>query len=116
MKVRTGFVSNSSSSSFVVVGIQSKRLLDTILAATRLTEEKLWNSHCIDNGQYRVGNIDIIWGDGDTPIIGVDARSRVVKGHTFKRMGKTLLAELEKLGIKPTPSELIGFYFGEVHG
>ena len=119
MKVRTGFVSNSSSSSFAVVGIKSGRLYDLILKAAGLEEEKLWTDWdmCIDHGQYRVRGIDIILGEGgDEPIIGLEIMSRFPKGHGFKRIYKELLAILNKIGIELLPGEKVGFHYGQIHG
>jgi hypothetical protein len=116
MKVRMGFVSNSSSSSFVVVGIKSRRLCDKILENAGITEEKLWDK-AIDHGQYIVNGIDIIWGDGNEPIVGLDISSRFVKGHSFKRIYKELVSALNKIGISEFfPSEKVGFHYGEING
>ena len=115
MKVRTGFVSNSSSSSFVVVGIRSRRLCNKILANAGLDEEKLWDK-AIDHGQYIVNGIDIIWGDGD-PIVGLEIATRFTKGHTFNRIQKELLAILAKAGLSELlPTEKVRFYYGEIYG
>lgn len=121
MRVRSGFVSNSSSSSFVVVGIRSRRLCDKILESANLTEEQLWANWdlCTDHGQYKVNGIDIVWGEdyNDEPLIGLDISSRFTKGHGFKRIYKELVATLKKIGITGfLPSEKVGFHYGQIHG
>lgn len=119
MKGRVGFVSNSSSSSFVVVGLPSRRIFNRLLESANLTEERLWDwdsNLCIDHGQYRVNGIDIIWGEDDDPIIGLDISSRFQKGHGFKRIYKELITALDKMGIQLLPGEKVGFHHGAIHG
>ena len=64
MKIRSGFVSNSSSSSFIAIGIKTKKLTEEQQEAI----EKVgldWNSPNDDPNEYVVGQEFACWDDCD---------------------------------------------------
>ena len=58
MKIRDGFVSNSSSSSFLIIGTSNERLIDILIEAVGMTREEILEE--INFGGYETDGITFI--------------------------------------------------------
>jgi len=61
MKIRNGFVSNSSSSSFMIIGTSNSVIIDNIIKSKKMTREEIIGD--INFGQFDSGDLLFI-GDG----------------------------------------------------
>jgi len=119
MKIRTGFVSNSSSSSFCVVGTDNKQEINKILKYIGIKledgqipwEDKYPNGfEDGDFGQFTYDDLIIV---GQTPyIIGLSAEE-ILENTTLKETRKNIIKTLNsKYGTKLEERD-IQFHYGE---
>ena len=109
MKIRTGFVSNSSSSSFCVIGVRSdnkKNLLNKL----QLDLEKDYLGH----GCYSSRDTNLsIYGDGyDFAIIGFEAQT-ALEGQTLKEVKKQFSDYMKTKYHLCIPPDSVQFLYGE---
>lgn len=69
MKIRYGFVSNSSSSSFLIVGITDDSIIDKIIKHKELTKEEIEQE--MNFGMYNSEDLDFL-GNGEIEYVGVE--------------------------------------------
>lgn len=107
MKIRSGFVSNSSSSSFIAVGIskyEHPKAFKKIMAALNLTEdacydeleEKEWDS--FDYGTYRKHGIYLYENDG-VYMVGMNASEDIANDKRLSEIKERLKKQLNKVGV-----------------
>lgn len=116
MKIRNGFVSNSSSSSFLIVGVSGYK-------DVRLSQ--LAEADGIEDGfgGYNVGKTLVFLGgeypydDMDSPTnydyAGIEAELALKNDRTVTELKKDFLEKAEALGITFSESE-VDLYYGEV--
>jgi len=117
MKIRSGFVSNSSSTSFLIVGVQGYQ--DARLAQLAVSDK--WQ----EGGQgYHEGQTLVFLGsdydyDDDKPVgfrpyyAGIDAEEALEAGKTVAELKTEFISRAKVLGIFFKEEE-VDLYFGEV--
>lgn len=115
MKVRNGFVSNSSSSNFLIVGVRGSQKLAQLAKADKWEEG--W-------GGYHTGNTLIFLGndydyENDKPsnfapyYAGVEAEQDLKNGKTIPELRKEFIEKAKVLGVTFTEGE-VDLYYGEI--
>jgi len=115
MKIRSGFVSNSSSSSFCIIGITSEQLIDEYVEAAGLDLNNL--EEIGQGGIYSGGYFDLYgnnWeGEGDFDYAGTDAEE-LLKNMSIPKACKHVQKCLKQIYKLDIPLEEINFHYGEV--
>jgi len=112
MKIRTGLVSNSSSSSFMIVGV--KRNFDDLIEALC---PGIWDD---DSYLYYEGygtwkspsEVISIYGGDEPQYIGIDAAKAFVAGETFQGLRSLFIQEAKKYGVD-IPENKVDLHYGE---
>lgn len=108
MKIRNGFVSNSSSSSFIIVGICNKSKIQALLKKIGWDSEKdddwydrieeMFNS--INHGQYEKDGLIYIWGSEKYPMyVGINPLPFLKADLTLSEIKGRLIKRFDDLGI-----------------
>lgn len=118
MKIRNGFVSNSSSSSFLIVGVNN-------YGDVRLSQLAVADGVEDGFGAYNTGKTLVFLGgeyeydEKYNPIkytpdyVGVEAEQALIDGRTVVELKKEFLEKAEALGITFSEKE-VTLYYGEV--
>ncbi len=103
MKIRAGFVSNSSSSSFIAVGIDDTNVARQLGWQSPEDEDYDYEQTKLQDygyGTWRVpGSKIVIYGGYDLQCVGLEAEALLNGNYRVSEIGVLVLAELEKLGI-----------------
>jgi len=118
MKIRQGFVSNSSSSSFLIIGIENDYLLKEITEKAGLTKENYYG-----DGEYKDDN-DIIFVGAiintytkkieDFEYIGIEAKQLLKQGKTFDEVKKDFIKKIKTNYGIDIPEKEIDILYGEI--
>ena len=115
MKVRNGFVSNSSSSSFVLVGVSrwsNKDIAEKLLKALGFTEENFDEAdedimcpqgfEVADQGEFfnKINKISLFVVDNEISCVGINIKNDLEAGKTVDEMKKELVNKAKALGVK----------------
>ena len=114
MKVRNGFVSNSSSSSFIIVGVTGKDTIKKLLKKDK--PQSSWGG--VSNGG--VVNFYGGWYDSeeennveDINHVGIEIEAYLKQDKTISAIKKIFVNKVkDQLDIE-IPIEKVGFYYGE---
>jgi len=110
MKIRQGFVSNSSSSSFLIVGVSAHRS-----GVKERVKELMEKDGCNEDEMgYGVGEGRnfMYYGGYEIDYIGLDAEKMLMKDMTVSEIRTEFIKRANKLGWTPNPKD-IELYYGE---
>jgi len=114
MKIRTGLVSNSSSSSFCIVGTAFYAQEIAEAAGYDIDKDHMsygrWDKH--NNKRSRYSALEFV-GYDEIEYVGIDAESRIREDKTLTEMKQEFIQLVDSLfGIK-VPPKRIDFFYGE---
>ena len=122
MKIRNGFVSNSSTTSFAIVGInidpyydKDKHPIKTALAniLSEFGTKSPWDYEKYGFGTYKIGDGLSAYTCGeDFDYIGIELIDKFRKGVDFKTMKDMLIKKIFDKFLVDVPEELIDIYIG----
>jgi len=110
MKIRDGFVSNSSSSSFLIVGTSDERLIERIIKAKDLTMEEVNDG--MNFGVYDGGDISF-FGYEDPCYAGREIVEEEIDSKPLLFVKQNLVNLLDKKYKIKVPIEHIHLLYGE---
>lgn len=117
MKIRNGFVSNSSSSSFLIVGVSGYN--DPRLARLAIADkwEEGWGGHHEGKTLIFLGS-EYEYGDGEPTNyqpyhVGIDAEQALKDGKTVSELRKEFIEKAKALGVVFSEKE-VDLHYGEV--
>jgi len=113
MKVRSGFVSNSSSSSFIIIGVSDDTLMEQIAVEDgKFSDGEYKNIECgygVDSG--KVINYYGYW--GEPQYIGIDIAKKL-ENQILPELRKEFKDKIKKEFNLNIPLSKIKLYYGEV--
>jgi len=111
MKIRNGFVSNSSSSSFLIVGIDDNKLINEVIKAMKLKRKEIKEDMCF--GTCDVDGIQFL-GSDDINYVGTELTEEIMNDKTLMELKKEFINDLKQRYDLQIPIEKIGLHYGEV--
>lgn len=111
MKIRTGYVSNSSSSSFLIVGVSDPKSINQIIKSTKLKRKEI-----VEDMSFGVCEIDgiLFLGNEDIYYAGTDLTEEIMNDKTLMQLKKEFAQDLKERYKLTIPIDKIGLHYGEV--
>jgi hypothetical protein len=106
-----GFVSNSSSSSFLIIGTENDTLIDKMAKAKNMTREEIANE--INFGQYDAGDIIFIGDHESVYFAGTDLSENEMDRLPLSIIKQRFAKKLKEKHNIDVPVKDIHMYYGE---
>ena len=117
MKIRNGFVSNSSTSSFLIVGTGDDNLIRKLMNAMKIRDDEDLPEGFIQFepsfGVHESKPFSIYGDEISYAYVGFDIEDDLKCGHTLHTLKRSFIREAKTLGLEVTEKDLNLFY-GEV--
>lgn len=111
MKIRYGFVSNSSSSSFLIVGTTDDEIINKIINAQKLTKEEIEEN--MSFGMYENDGLEFLGTEG-IDYVGVELTEDELNLAPLVSVKQEFAKKLKQKYNMIIPVEKIRMYYGEV--
>ena len=116
MKTRQGFVSNSSSSSFIVVGVSDEDFCSKLLAAMKIYMDRDnpvegWVEYEPGFGVHEGKPFDVIGSYDYVSYVGFDIESDLKKGTSLNLLKKKFVELAKKIGVE-VPISKVDLHYG----
>lgn len=121
MKIRNGFVSNSSSSSFCIIGIYNVECSwNRDSCCLKEYDESVYNEFnnlLRTEGEYNYYNFDdsdiSLYGNGEATYVGIDCQELIESGKSFDEIRDIFINKMKEFHNIDIPKECVHMYYGE---